>query len=152
MLNWLEQFKCPDLATIYSLLASYMHFPSPGNLEEAKHVGKYILSTMDLGLLFTLQSNAQLESYICFPVEEQPSPPLLLPILLSLPSVMQTGVYRMHLVPLLQVCVRHEYKKPNPSVPIFSSMVVVQSCRTFTKKLVSVTLPVRLRSKPQTNV
>jgi hypothetical protein len=30
VLNWLQQCTCPDLATIFSLLASYMHCPSPG--------------------------------------------------------------------------------------------------------------------------
>lgn len=29
-----------DLATIFLLLASYMHYPSPGHLEAAKYVGK----------------------------------------------------------------------------------------------------------------
>jgi hypothetical protein len=40
MLNWLQQCTMLDLATIFLLLASYMHYPSPGHLEAAKYVGK----------------------------------------------------------------------------------------------------------------
>jgi hypothetical protein len=46
MINWLQQCTRPDLATIYSLLATYTHRPSPGHLEAAKYVGRYILSTL----------------------------------------------------------------------------------------------------------
>jgi hypothetical protein len=68
MNNWLQQCTRPDFATIYSLLASYMHCPSPGHLEAVNYVGKYILSTMHLGLLFTSKSTASLESFIHFPL------------------------------------------------------------------------------------
>jgi len=70
MLNWLQQCTNPDLAMIFSLLTSYMHCPSPGHLQAVKHVGKYILSTMDLGLLFTSKANAVLESFIHFPLPD----------------------------------------------------------------------------------
>jgi hypothetical protein len=60
----------PDLATIFSLLSSYMHHPSPGHLEAVKHVGKYILSTMDLGLHFMSKPNSSLESYVHFPLSD----------------------------------------------------------------------------------
>jgi hypothetical protein len=70
MLNWLQQCTHPDLAMIFSLLASYMHCLSPGYLQAVKHVGKYILSTMDLGLLFTSKANAVLDSFIHFPLPD----------------------------------------------------------------------------------
>jgi hypothetical protein len=70
VLHWLQQCTCPDLATIFSLLASYMHCPSQGHLEAAKYLGRYILPTMDLWLFFTKQYNATLESFIHFPSEE----------------------------------------------------------------------------------
>jgi len=58
----------PDLATIFSLLATHMHKPSPGHVEAVKYVGKYILSTMDLGLQFCSKSTLALESHIHFPI------------------------------------------------------------------------------------
>jgi hypothetical protein len=68
MINWLQMCTRPDLATTFSLLSSYMHCPSPGHLEAVKHVGKYILSTMELGLQFTSKPNSSLESFIHFPL------------------------------------------------------------------------------------
>jgi hypothetical protein len=38
MLNWLQQCTRPDLATIFSFLATHMHCPSHGHLEAAKYV------------------------------------------------------------------------------------------------------------------
>jgi hypothetical protein len=62
----------PDLATIYSRLATCMHPPSPGHLEALKYVGKYILSTIDLGLMFTKTYIVTLKSYIHFPLGAEP--------------------------------------------------------------------------------
>jgi len=67
MLNWLQQCTRPDLATIFSLLATHMHCPSPGHLEAAKYVGRYILSTLDLGLVFSTRSTSSLDMFIHFP-------------------------------------------------------------------------------------
>jgi len=58
----------PDLATVFSLLVSNMHNLSPGHIEAVKYVGRYILSTMDLGLQFSSSPNQSLESYIHFPI------------------------------------------------------------------------------------
>jgi hypothetical protein len=49
MINWLQMCTRPDLATVFSLLATHMHKPSPGHIEAAKYIGRYILSTMELG-------------------------------------------------------------------------------------------------------
>jgi hypothetical protein len=70
MINWLTQGTRPDLATIFSLLASHTKMPSPGHLDAVKHVGRYLKSTADLGLLFTSRRNQALESYIYFPLNE----------------------------------------------------------------------------------
>ena len=61
----------PDLATIFSLLASHTNNPSPGHLDAVKHLGRYIKSTSDLGLLFSSRRNVPLESYVHFPVNTQ---------------------------------------------------------------------------------
>jgi hypothetical protein len=68
MINWLQMCTRPDLATIFTLLATHMHSPSPGHIEAVKYLGHYILSTMELGLQFTSSPNASLESYIHFPL------------------------------------------------------------------------------------
>jgi hypothetical protein len=70
MINWLQMCTHPDLATIFSLLSTYMHKPSPGHIEAVKRVGKYILPTMDLGLQFSSRPNSSLESYIHFPLSD----------------------------------------------------------------------------------
>jgi hypothetical protein len=70
MISWLQQCTRPDLATIFSLLATHMHCPSPGHLEMAKYMGRHILSTLDLGLLFTTRSTNSLEMFIHFPLPD----------------------------------------------------------------------------------
>jgi len=70
MINWLQQCTRPDLATIFSLLATRMHCPSPGHLEAAKYVGRHILSTLDLGLLFSTRATSTLETFIHFPISD----------------------------------------------------------------------------------
>jgi hypothetical protein len=74
----------PDLATIYSLLSSFMRCPSPGHLVTIKHAGKYILSTMNVGLQVTSKPNSTLESYIHFPLlDDDPILPPSIPTLNS---------------------------------------------------------------------
>jgi hypothetical protein len=70
MINWLQMCTHPDLATISSHLLSYMHCLSPDHLEAVKHVRKYILSTVLLGLDFSSQPNSSLETYIHFPLSD----------------------------------------------------------------------------------
>jgi hypothetical protein len=70
MLNWPQQCTRPDLATVFSLLATHMHCPSPGQLDAARYVGRYILSKMDLGVVFSTHATNSLESYIYFPLSD----------------------------------------------------------------------------------
>jgi hypothetical protein len=60
-------------------------WPTPtGHLAAVKHVRKYILSTMDLGLQFTSKPNSSLESYIHFPLsDDDPTLPSSTPTLNS---------------------------------------------------------------------
>jgi hypothetical protein len=53
MIHWLTMGTRPDLATVFSLLASHTNVPSPGHLDTVKHLGRYIKSTAELGLLFS---------------------------------------------------------------------------------------------------
>jgi hypothetical protein len=68
MINWLTMGTRPDLSTVFSLLASHTNSPSPGHLDAVKHLGRYIKSTAELGLLFSSRRNVALESYVYFPV------------------------------------------------------------------------------------
>jgi len=68
MINWLTMGTRPDLATMFSLLASNTSNPSPGHLDAVKHLGRYIKSTADLGFLFSSRRNVPLESFVFFPV------------------------------------------------------------------------------------
>ena len=68
MLNWLSQGTRPDITTMVSLLASHQCTPSPGHLDAAKYVGKYLKATAGLGLLFSSRHNSTLEGFVFFPV------------------------------------------------------------------------------------
>jgi hypothetical protein len=70
MLNWLCQGTWPDIATITSLLATYTSCPSPGHLDAIKHIGHYLKSTADLGLVFSSMGNPTLEAFVHFPLSE----------------------------------------------------------------------------------
>jgi len=70
MLNWLCQGTRPDIATITSLLASFTSCPSPGHLDAIKHIGRYLKSTSDLGLVFSSSSNPILEAFLHFPLND----------------------------------------------------------------------------------
>ena len=50
-----------------------MHCPSPGHIEAAKYVGRYIHSTLDLGLVFSTKNSTTLETFIHFPLPEPSS-------------------------------------------------------------------------------
>jgi len=67
MLNWLSLGTRPDITTVCSLLALAHCCPSPGHLDAAKYVGKYLKATASLGLLYSSRSNSQLEAFLYFP-------------------------------------------------------------------------------------
>jgi hypothetical protein len=102
----------PDLATLFSLLASHLHSPSPGHSEAVKHVGKYILSTMDSGLCFSSKISSSLESYIHFPLStEDPVTPSTSPQLNSFcdanwgpQDASQTFANNIHSVSIDETC------------------------------------------------
>jgi hypothetical protein len=66
--NWLSQVTRPDITTMVSLLASHQCTPSPGHLDAAKYLGKYLKATAGLGLLFSSRHNSTLEGFIFFPI------------------------------------------------------------------------------------
>jgi hypothetical protein len=70
-LNWLAHTTHPDLSTIVSLLAQYQSLPSQGHYDAALYVVKYLATTRDLGLYFTILRSSTLESFLHFPIQQQ---------------------------------------------------------------------------------
>jgi hypothetical protein len=75
-LNWLAHTTHPDLSTVVSLLAQHQSTPSPGHLDAALYVVKYLSGTKTLGIYFSSLRQSQLETYLHFPL-----PSSLLPML-----------------------------------------------------------------------
>jgi hypothetical protein len=73
MLNWLSLGTRPDVTTVCSFLASSQCCPSPGHLDAAKYVGRYLKATASLGLLYSSCSNSQLEGFVYFPTPNNDS-------------------------------------------------------------------------------
>ncbi len=67
-LNWLAHTTRPDISTVVSLLAQHQSIPSPGHLEAALHVVKYLSHTKTLGIHFSSLRHVTLESFLHFPV------------------------------------------------------------------------------------
>jgi len=76
MLNWLSIGTRLDITAIVSLLASHQCRPSPGHLDAAKYVGKYVKATASLGIFFSSRHNSKLEAFVFFPVGQSDKTPL----------------------------------------------------------------------------
>ncbi len=68
-LNWLSTQTRPDIATITNMIAKYSSNPSPGHIDAAKHVIKYLKGTKNLGIRFSSKDSKPLESFVKFPVD-----------------------------------------------------------------------------------
>eukprot|EP00557_Chaetoceros_sp_GSL56_P002018 CAMPEP_0176495642 /NCGR_PEP_ID=MMETSP0200_2-20121128/10769_1 /TAXON_ID=947934 /ORGANISM="Chaetoceros sp., Strain GSL56" /LENGTH=849 /DNA_ID=CAMNT_0017893541 /DNA_START=929 /DNA_END=3474 /DNA_ORIENTATION=+ len=67
-LNWLATQTRPDIATITNIIAQYQSNPSPGHLEAARYVLRYLKGTSNLGITFSSQVKPSLESFVKFPI------------------------------------------------------------------------------------
>jgi deoxyuridine 5''-triphosphate nucleotidohydrolase (dut) len=67
-LNWISTQTRPDISTITNIIAQYQSNPSPGHLEAAKYVLRYLKGTADCGITFSSKRNTNLESFVKFPV------------------------------------------------------------------------------------
>ena len=74
MLNWLSLGTRLDITAVVSLLASTQCKPSPGHLDAAKYIGKYIKATASLGLVYTSRHSSKLEAFVFFPVRTDVTP------------------------------------------------------------------------------
>jgi len=52
-------------------LAQYQSLPSQGHYDAALYVVKYLATTRDLGLYFTILRSSTLESFLHFPIQQQ---------------------------------------------------------------------------------
>jgi Reverse transcriptase (RNA-dependent DNA polymerase). len=68
-LNWLSTQTRPDIATITNLIAQYQSEPSPGHLEAAKYILRYLKGTAELGISFTSFPQSSLQSFVKFPID-----------------------------------------------------------------------------------
>ena len=70
-LNWLSGATRPDISTMVSLLAQHQHNPSPGHLQAAKYVLRYLKSSRDYGISYsTSASPTPMEAFINFPLSK----------------------------------------------------------------------------------
>jgi hypothetical protein len=67
-LNWLSLTTSPDLSTVISLLAQHQSTPSPGHLDVALYIVKYLSGTKTLGIFFSSLRKTQLETFLNFPL------------------------------------------------------------------------------------
>ncbi len=70
-LNCLAHTTRPDLSTVVSLSAQHQANPSPGHLDAAHYVVKYLANTTSLGITFTSIKRSLLESFLHFPLPPQ---------------------------------------------------------------------------------
>ena len=66
-LQWLSHCTRPDIATATSILSQYQNSPSPGHLQAARHIVKYLKGTSTLGIIFHNSRDDILQSFLQFP-------------------------------------------------------------------------------------
>ena len=66
-LQWLSHCTRPDIATATSILAQYQNTPSPGHLQSARYIVKYLKGTSSLGITFNSSHDNILQSFLQFP-------------------------------------------------------------------------------------
>jgi hypothetical protein len=69
-LNWLAHTTRPDISTVISLLAQHQSIPSPGHLDAAMYVAKYLATPQTLGIQFSSTRSSTLESFLHFPIAQ----------------------------------------------------------------------------------
>ena len=72
-LQWVSHCTRPDISTATALLSKYQNSPSPGHLQAAKHIIKYLKSTSTHGIRFTSSHDHILQSFLHFP-DHRPRP------------------------------------------------------------------------------
>ena len=68
-MNWLSTQTRPDIATITNIISQYNTKCSPGHIESAKYAIRYLKSTPTLGIKFSSRAQADIESFVQFPLD-----------------------------------------------------------------------------------
>ena len=66
-LQWVSHCTRPDISTATALLSKYQNSPSPGHLQAAKHIIKYLKGSKSHGILFSSANDSVLQSFLHFP-------------------------------------------------------------------------------------
>ncbi len=68
-LNWLSTSTRPDISTITNMLAQYANSKaSPGHIDQAKRIIKYLKATKTYGIMFSSRNCDKLSSFVKFPI------------------------------------------------------------------------------------
>ena len=68
-LTWLSTITRPDIATITNILSQYNHNCSPGHIDAAKYVIRYLKGSSKLGLCFSSKNQPEIEGFVQFPID-----------------------------------------------------------------------------------
>ena len=68
-LTWLTTITRPDIATITNILSQYNHNCSPGHIDAAKYVIRYLKGSSKLGICFSSKNQPEIESFVQFPID-----------------------------------------------------------------------------------
>ena len=144
MLNWLSISTCPNLTTAYILLTTATTAPTQGHLDAIWYVSHYIKATADYRISFSSRSNDNLESFITFPLPDNNSSS-------PFPEAFTDANWGPQF-PHPRTSKLYPSMKPDPSLDISSFSPVALLSENATKKHALVIVPVKLKSRPLTNV
>ena len=68
-MNWLLTQIRPDISTITNILSQYNTKCSPGHIESAKYVIRYLKGTPNLGIMFSSRLQDNIESFVQLPLD-----------------------------------------------------------------------------------
>lgn len=68
--NWIAMGTRPDISTITNILSHYLHCALPGHVSAAKHVLRYLIGTIDLGIEFSPDPAATADAFVKFPLNK----------------------------------------------------------------------------------
>ena len=67
--NWIAMGTRPDIATITNILSHHLHNALPGHVAAAKHVLRYLIGTIDLGIEFSPIPDSTADAFVKFPLD-----------------------------------------------------------------------------------
>ena len=68
--NWIATGTRPDIATITNIISHHLHNALPGHVAAAKHLLRYLIGTIDLGIEFSPLPNQTTDAFVKFPLDK----------------------------------------------------------------------------------